>query len=154
MPTYKRGDTAPALERRVLDADGNRIALDDVDQVLVYVDDGSGTVVTDRQPATIVDEQDALIRYEWSAGELDVSADRYRMELVVVYDDATEQTLPADGYDELRVTATVTRFAPTLTVSAGDTKTVSKGDIERYDRADIDGTLDVDGVLDLTGARS
>lgn len=96
MPTdpdheMKRGDTDPPVRVQVTDAAGNSVNLAGASAQFHMVDE-DGTVVLDK-PATIVNEADGRINYEWDDGDTD-TAGTYEAEFEITKQDGDVQTWP------------------------------------------------------------
>lgn len=111
LEDYKQGDSAPPLETR-LTVDGERLDdLDEAVEVRLYVDDEDAGELLVNDVMTIVDVEDALVRYEWGE-QLGADPGTYRVEIVVEYDDGRVRTIPREGYHRLRINETTDREAP------------------------------------------
>jgi len=152
---YKVSDSRPAVDRR-LTRGGERVDLSNANRVELYVDDGDGTVIVNRESGTIADREQAIVQYEWG-DELNAATGDYRVEWIVVFDDGAEQTVPERGFDRITLSRKHDRDQTVLTLAANESLSIGANSEERYSIADVDTdatiSVDHDGTLDLTGAQ-
>lgn len=98
MSTFyiKKGDTSPSLRATLTDGSGSivrvsgaevRFHMSSVDSLDVKVD----------AAATIIDGENGVVEYAWSAADTDTTG-RFYAEFEVTYIDSTVETFPNDGY--------------------------------------------------------
>lgn len=101
--TMKRGDRRPYLEAILArEATGGLVSLVGATVALAIKPKAGGAAVV--RAAEIVDAAAAHVRYAWQSADTATAGD-YDLEWEVKYADATRETVPADGYDLLRVVA-------------------------------------------------
>ncbi len=92
----KTNDTGPVLSVTLTDANGSGIGLAGASARFHMKAFGADSLKIDA-PATITDDDDGLVRYDWVAGDTD-TAGTYYGEVEVTYGDATVETFPNNGY--------------------------------------------------------
>lgn len=97
----KAGDTVPILEATLRDESGNPVELTGADVQLHLIEPRGGPTFLD-EPATIADESEGVVRYEWADGDTTESG-RYRAEFVVTYVDGGVETFPNSGYHDVLI---------------------------------------------------
>lgn len=90
----KTGDTSPAIEYYLQDYDLEPINLIDASVKFQMKEANSDTVLIDSS-ATIVDENEGRVKYEWQEGDTD-TAGNYHAEWEVTYSDGTIETFPKE----------------------------------------------------------
>jgi hypothetical protein len=96
----KRGDRAPALEVRLIDAAGSPLVGLGAVVKLYLRRDGKTSNTVDGGVCTVPSA--GVVRYAWGPGDTDI-AGRYRGELVVDHGGGVFQTYPSDGFLDLRI---------------------------------------------------
>lgn len=92
----KTNDTGPVLSVTLTDANGNGIGLAGASARFHMKAFGATSLKID-QPATITDDVNGVVKYDWVVGDTD-TAGTYYGEIEVLYGDATVETFPNNGY--------------------------------------------------------
>ena len=92
----KTNDTGPVLSVTLTDANGNGIGLAGASARFHMKAFGATSLKIDA-PATIIDDVNGVVKYDWVAGDTD-TAGTYYGEIEVTYGDATVETFPNNGY--------------------------------------------------------
>lgn len=92
----KTNDTGPVLSVTLTDANGNGIGLAGASARFHMKAFGASELKIDA-PATILDDLNGVVKYDWVAGDTD-TAGTYYGEIEVLYGDATVETFPNNGY--------------------------------------------------------
>ena len=92
----KTNDTGPVLSVTLTDANGNGIGLAGASARFHMKAFGATSLKIDA-PATIKDDVNGVVQYDWVAGDTD-TAGTYYGEIEVLYGDATVETFPNNGY--------------------------------------------------------
>ena len=110
--TMKRGDTAPVLERRLLDERGAPLDLSEEGTEVLFrmrVADG-GLLKVDDAEAEIVNAKKGHVRYVWAEGDTDL-AGTFDAEFIVTYTGEAEpteiRTLPSSRYYRVEILSTL-----------------------------------------------
>ena len=101
----KQGDTEPALEGQLLDAQGSAVNLSGATARCLARDAITREVVIDGA-CTIQDPATGVIRYEWSAADTE-RAGVFQLEIEVTYGDGGRESFPNRGHMRLRITSEV-----------------------------------------------
>jgi len=92
----KTNDTGPVLSVTLTDANGNGIGLAGASARFHMKAFGATSLKIDA-PATIIDDVNGVVKYDWLAGDTD-TAGTYYGEIEVTYADTTVETFPNNGY--------------------------------------------------------
>lgn len=92
----KTNDTGPVLSVTLTDANGNGIGLAGASARFHMKAFGATSLKID-EAATIIDDVNGVVKYDWVAGDTD-TAGTYYGEIEVTYGDATVETFPNNGY--------------------------------------------------------
>lgn len=92
----KTNDTGPVLSVTLTDANGNGIGLAGASARFHMKAFGATSLKIDA-PATITDDVNGVVQYNWAAGDTD-TAGTYYGEIEILYGDATVETFPNNGY--------------------------------------------------------
>lgn len=98
----KRGDTSPAIEKALVDADGVAINLTGATVRFIMARRGS-TIATVNAAATIIDAAGGIVRYTWQVGDT-TEHGTYDGEFEVTYTGGAIESFPNDGFLEIKVT--------------------------------------------------
>ena len=97
--TLKRGDTWPPLVVSVSD-DNGAIDLTTASEIRLLLKSSSYTLETD--PVSPSDAGSGEITYDWQVGDTDNSG-TYQLEVEIVWATGQIQTVPNDGYGEVKI---------------------------------------------------
>jgi hypothetical protein len=89
--TLKQNDTSPSIQATLKDASGSAVDLSGA-TVKFHVKSVDGTLKVN-QTATLVDEDNGVVKYDWQAGDTD-TVGTYYAEFQVSYADLTTETFP------------------------------------------------------------
>lgn len=89
--TLKQNDTSPSIQATLKNASGSAVDLSGA-TVKFHVKSVDGTLKIN-QTATLVDEDNGVVKYDWQAGDTD-TVGTYYAEFQVSYADLTTETFP------------------------------------------------------------
>lgn len=99
----KQGDTRPSLEVQLLDENRQPRDLQTATGVSFHMKDVDTQDIVVEDTATIIDEDDGKVVYEWSEGDTDISG-LHEAEFEVEYSGSSNETFPNSGYIEVYIT--------------------------------------------------
>lgn len=88
----KRNDTAPVMEARLLGKTQQPVGLAGT-TVVFNMRSASGSVVINRAPVILLDDEAGIVKYEWDAGDTARSG-TYQAEFEVTFADGKVETFP------------------------------------------------------------
>jgi hypothetical protein len=102
----KKGDTEPALEATLEDANGNAKDLTNADSVQFHMKDPTADTAKVDKAATIDDAANGEVSYSWDGEDVDTTGE-YEAEFEVSWSDGDTETFPKDGYLDLKILDTL-----------------------------------------------
>lgn len=97
----KEGDTSPAVEAQLTDANDNPVDLGDVDSVNFQVNRPDGEELFSK-PVAVSNGLAGEVSYEWDDGDADEPGD-YRGQFVIEYSSGETMTTPTSGWIDIFV---------------------------------------------------
>lgn len=104
MSTWKikRNDTAPAITKSLVDADGAVVDLTGATVAVLMRDTLDSALKINLAAATVVTPATGAVSYQWVTGDTD-TAGLFELEWVVTFAGGTKRSLPATTYDRVMI---------------------------------------------------